>query len=147
MEVIISNNSGIALDVGFFQEMAATILSFEKVGTDAELSVVLVDEDEIQSLNAKYRDINTPTDVLSFPQSQDDPEGPCLLGDVVISPQVAEAQAVKYQHSFEKEMAILLIHGILHLIGFDHQESEEKEEMQKREEDIFNMLVREKRVQ
>jgi len=146
MEVIISNNSGIALDVGFFQELAENILSFEKIGTDAELSIVLVDKDEIQNLNAKYRGINTPTDVLSFPQPQDDFEGPCLLGDVVISPQVAESQAVKYQHSFEKEMAILLIHGILHLIGFDHEESEEKEEMQKREEEIFNRLVREKRV-
>jgi len=146
MEVIISNNSGIALDVGFFQELAENILSFEKIGTDAELSVVLVDKDEIQNLNAKYRRINTPTDVLSFPQSQDDFEGPCLLGDVVISPQVAEDQAVKYQHSFEKEMVILLIHGILHLIGFDHEESEEKEEMQKREEEILNRLVREKRV-
>jgi len=147
MEVIISNNSGIALNVGFFQELAETILGFEKVGTEAELSVVLVGEREIQDLNAKYRGINTPTDVLSFPQSQDEFDGPCLLGDVVISPQVAKAQAVKYEHSFEKEMAILLIHGILHLIGFDHEESEEQEGMQKREEEILNRLIREKRVQ
>lgn len=140
MEVLINNCSAVELDLEFFRELAEEVLEFEKVDAQAELSIVFLDEDQIHELNAKYRGVDSSTDVLSFLQSDDNLDGPHLLGDVVISPQVAQAQARKYQHSFDREMAILLIHGILHLLGFDHQTSEEKKAMQEKEEKILKTL-------
>jgi len=138
MEVLISNHSGIAVDIDFLSKLAEEILNLEEVDAEAELSIVLIDEGEIKKLNAEYRGINSATDVISFSQPQDHFEGPHLLGDVVISPQVAQTQALEYHHSFEKEMAILLIHGILHLLGYDHENSDEKGIMKAKEEKILN---------
>lgn len=146
MEVLISNRSAVAVDLDFLRELARKVLSFEKADTEAELSIVLVDEDEIQGLNAQYRGMDSLTDVLSFPQSRDNFEGPHLLGDVVISPQVAEAQAREYRHSPEKEIAILLVHGILHLLGHNHETPDERLKMQKKEEKILNDFLAEKRI-
>ncbi len=147
MEVIISNHSRIVANLDLLRELAEEVLNLEKVDTEAELSLVLADEDEIQRLNAQYREIDSPTDVLSFPQFQDDLEGPHLLGDVIISPQIAQAQAIEHRHSLEKEMAVLLIHGILHLLGFSHETPEDRSIMQEREEKILNYFLVEKRIQ
>jgi len=144
MEVIISNRSGVSVNLDLLHELAEDVLDFEKVDTGAELSIVLVDENKIKQLNAEYRGINLPTDVLSFPQLTENPTGPYLLGDVVISPQIAEVQAGEYQHSPEKEMAILLIHGILHLLGFDHETPEDKALMEEREKKILDNFLVEK---
>ncbi len=97
-----------------------------------ELSVALVDDDYIQELNRTYRHLDEPTDVLSFPMNE---EG--LLGDVVISLERAEKQATDYGHSFEREVAFLLVHGILHLFGYDHDNDEERAKMRDREEAIL----------
>lgn len=147
MEVLISNRSGLTLDLDFFRRLAEEVLGLEKVDSEVELSIVLVTEDEIRELNAQYRGIDTPTDVLSFPQSHDDQEGPHLLGDVAISPQVAQEQALKYGHSFEREMTVLLVHGILHLLGFDHENPQDSMRMREREEDIINRFLAENRIQ
>lgn len=89
----------------------------------AELSILLTGDREIHDLNLRYRGKNKPTDVLSFPQNDMEPaEGaPRVLGDVVISVETTRRQAAEKGHSFEREMAILLIHGVLHLIGYDHE--------------------------
>src|SRR3990167_491776 len=89
----------------------------------AELSIALVKNREIQRLNARYRHKNEPTDVLSFPSGGDLPEGMRLLGDVVISVEQAEKQARKRRKTLMEEMERLLIHGILHLLGYDHERS------------------------
>ncbi len=87
------------------------------------LSIALVGNQAIRTLNARYRAKNTPTDVLSFIAGDTLPSGEKLLGDVVISVQQAAKQARDKNHSLEKELEILLIHGILHLLGYDHERS------------------------
>ncbi len=143
MEVILNNRSGVALNQDLLRMVAEDILTGEEVDSLAELSIVFVDPAEIRQLNLDYRGINSSTDVLAFPQSPDSSEGPHLLGDVVISPQIAEEQANKYRHSSEKEIVILLIHGILHLLGFDHDTAEERSAMEKREKEILTRLLME----
>ncbi|TNF47333.1 rRNA maturation RNase YbeY [bacterium] len=94
---------------------------------DGELSVLLTDDSEIQSLNYQYRGVNRPTDVLSFSQVEGDPipheKGPIILGDVVISLERAREQAVDLNVTVEEELRRLFIHGLLHLMGYDHEGS------------------------
>lgn len=90
----------------------------------AELSLALVGDREIQELNARYRNKNEPTDVLSFPMDPALPAGKRILGDVVISVEQAEKQARKRSKTLDDEIERLLIHGTLHLLGYDHERSE-----------------------
>ena len=96
-----------------------------------EVSVSLVDNGTIHKLNRKYREVDRPTDVLSFPIFDDEPdmEGRVVLGDIVLSLEQAHIQAEEYGHSFEREVAFLTVHSMLHLLGYDHEtgEADEKE--------------------
>jgi probable rRNA maturation factor len=89
----------------------------------AELSIALVSDREIQALNAAYRRQNKPTDVLSFPADERLPTGGRLLGDVILSVEQARKQARARRRTLEQELELLLIHGILHLLGYDHERS------------------------
>lgn len=98
---------------------------------DLEVSVILVDDDRMRELNRTWRGVDRPTDVLSFPQLEpgegephlaSGPDAPVLLGDVVISLERAREQALEYGHSLEREVGFLTAHGILHLLGYDHQD-------------------------
>jgi probable rRNA maturation factor len=91
--------------------------------SEAELSIALVGDKEMRTLNAKYRKKNKTTDVLSFPADYPTPAEPVLLGDVIISVEQARRQAKERNHSLKTEMVTLLIHGILHLLGYDHERS------------------------
>lgn len=107
----------------------------------AELSLALVENREIQELNAKYRNKNEPTDVLSFPSEEILPTGIQILGDVVISVEQAEKQARRRSEALGEEIERLLIHGILHLLGYDHESSRrEARIMQDMERKISRML-------
>ncbi len=113
----------------------------------AELSVALVDDVQIRSLNRRYRKVDRPTDVLSFPAG-DAPaleEAPAPLGDVVISLETAWRQAAQFGHSPEREVGYLIAHGVLHLLGFDHETDEERAAMRRLEEEALARvaLVRE----
>lgn len=106
----------------------------------AELSLALVTDHEIRSLNRQYRGKDKPTDVLSFPLA--DELHPFLLGDVVISVETAARQAQRRGHSLREELQILLIHGILHLLGYDHEVSRsEAIRMHRKEREIGALLV------
>lgn len=97
---------------------------------DADLTIVLVDDARIQVLNRDFLAHDAPTDVLSFPADEPDPEtGRRYLGDVVISLARAAEQARERGHAFEAEMQLLAVHGVLHLLGHDHAEAEEKQRM------------------
>jgi probable rRNA maturation factor len=97
---------------------------------DADLTIVLVDDARIQALNRDFLAHDAPTDVLSFPADEPDPEtGRRYLGDVVISFARAAEQAREHGHAFEAEMQLLVVHGVLHLLGHDHAEAGEKERM------------------
>lgn len=125
-------------------------LRIEKIDQEVELSVVLVDAKQIQEINLEYRGLDKPTDVLSFAQEEGEIEFPeideisfRLLGDIVIALDVAQAQAQDYMHSFEREVAFLTAHGLLHLLGYDHgdQEGDQAlEQMLKQQEQILMFL-------
>ncbi len=118
-------------------------LRYEKFDRDCEVSVTLVDNEEIRELNREHRGIDKPTDVLSFPMFDDDfgDDEYEVLGDVVLSAERAAEQAVEYGHSFEREIAFLTVHSILHLLGYDHEagKAEESEMFAKQEEVLSKM--------
>ena len=104
-----------------------------EIHPDCELSISLVDESEMSALHVQWMDEPGPTDVLSFPMDEIRPQsraqGPGMLGDVILCPSFAAAQAREAGHSMQEELELLTVHGVLHLLGFDHREPEEKETM------------------
>ena len=125
------------LDVTAFERLSAFVLEREEAPATIELSIALVDIEEMTELNGEYRGKEGPTDVLSFECDElcdvIDPDEPIMLGDVVIAPEVAEAQAAEYGHTVEEELNLLLVHGVLHLLGYDHEDDADAEVMQARE--------------
>ena len=119
---------------------AKAALEYEKVTFVPEISVTFTDNEGIRELNAAHRNIDRPTDVLSFPlfEKEDltDATDGDALGDIVISLERAREQANEYGHSFEREVAFLTVHSMLHLLGYDHEisEKDEKEMFEKQEE-------------
>lgn len=116
-----------------------------EITEETEVSVTLVDDHEIRALNKQYRGIDQATDVLSFALEEglsfEQPAGlPRVLGDIVISLERAEVQSIEYGHSFEREVGYLITHGFLHLIGYDHQTNEDKQQMRLQEEKIMSKL-------
>jgi len=111
-------------------ERAARAVLDLSASPDADMTIVLVEDARIQALNRDFLSHDAPTDVLSFPADEPDPEtGRRYLGDVVISLARAVEQARERGHAFEAEMQLLVVHGVLHLIGHDHAGPEEKERM------------------
>lgn len=117
----------------------------ESLEGDAELAVTFVTNERIQEINAEYRKIDRPTDVISFALEDEvdgemeiiDSESPTLLGDIIISVDKAHEQAEEYGHSFRREMGFLALHGFLHLLGYDHMEEEDEKEMFGRQDEIL----------
>lgn len=123
---------GAAVDVDRLRELASFVLERRRVPDDMELSVLCVERDTIAQLNAHHMGATGPTDVLAFPidlPGETAPGEPAILGDVVLCPAVAAEQAVDHGTSAEAEMDLLLVHGILHLLGMDHGEPDEKAAM------------------
>ncbi|HWH26893.1 MAG TPA: rRNA maturation RNase YbeY [Pseudolysinimonas sp.] len=135
MSIEVNNESGIDVDEATLQRVAMYALDHLRVHRDAELAILLVDEAAMEQLHVQWMDEPGPTDVLSFPMdelrpgSEDEVTPAGLLGDIVLCPQVAIAQAVGAGHSSLDEMVMLTAHGILHLLGFDHSEPDEEKEM------------------
>ena len=135
MAVDIANESGVEADTGGLVRLAGFALEQLRIHPQAELSILLVDESTMSSYHEKYMGEPGPTDVLSFPMDElrppgDDDEPPeGLLGDIVLCPQVTAAQAAEHGRSATEESEYLLVHGLLHLLGFDHADPEEHAEM------------------
>lgn len=135
MTIEVVNESDVECDLDALGAQARFVLDRLRIHPQAELSVVLVDEAAMTELHVRWMDEPGPTDVLSFPmdelrQPQDDEEPePGMLGDVVLCPQVAGRQAADAGHSRDDELALLLTHGILHLLGYDHAEPAEHAQM------------------
>jgi len=113
----------------------------EDMAERGQFSLVLVSDRQIRTLNKDWMGKDKPTDVLSFPLSIDPPpsvELPWEVGEIVISVEKAQEQAIDYGHSFEREMAFLFVHGMLHVLGFDHMEPKEEKEMFGRQKQILN---------
>ncbi len=149
MEILISAQPE---DLHFPEGLEEVIrLAVEKVGElygaeDAEVSITLTDNAYIHELNRDYRGIDRPTDVLSFalneseePEILDGPEVD-VLGELVLSVERAEEQAEEYGHSLKREVAFLTVHGMLHLLGYDHMEEEERMEMEQEQRFVMEKL-------
>lgn len=122
-------------------------LNYEGFDCDCEVSVTFTDNEGIRELNREYREKDSATDVLSFPMydfaAGDEPvEGmPCELGDIVLSLERAAEQAEEFGHSFKREVSFLTVHSTLHLLGYDHELSEEDDrDMRKRQNDVMEIL-------
>ena len=118
--------------------------------TSLYICITLTNPQNIQDLNKKYRNIDKPTDVLSFPmfekveldelKQNSKPNMQDILGDIIISIPKVEEQAKEYGHSFERELSYMLVHGFYHLMGYDHMEEEDKAQMRKKEENVLSKL-------
>lgn len=125
---------------------------FEEEGLDnlnIYINIILTNPEEIRKINKEYRNIDKETDVLSFPMFEKEEIKEILqtklnnidvLGDVIVSIDKVYEQAKEYNHSFEREFAYMLVHGFYHLMGYDHMQDDEKEEMREKEENILNKL-------
>ncbi|HEV7166817.1 MAG TPA: rRNA maturation RNase YbeY [Micrococcaceae bacterium] len=135
MSIEVNNESGIPADEESLVRLVRYILDRLYVHPQTELSIILADLEAMEKLHIEWMDEPGPTDVLSFPMdelrpgSADRPSPAGLLGDIVLCPQVAEEQARAAGHSTAEELLLLTTHGVLHLLGYDHAEPEEKEEM------------------
>lgn len=143
MKVLVKNlHRDLKIDVRSIRKKAEAILS-DLSEENSELSVLFVDDEEMHKMNREYRGMDRPTDVLSF--SMGEGEGAeinsWLLGDVIISLDTASRQAEEKGHDFIKEILILLTHGILHLLGYDHEKSPEyAEKMRQKEKEILDNI-------
>lgn len=142
-------------------QLAKSVLAAQGVKADSELSMLFVDEEAMAELNKRFLGKEGPTDVLAFPIDDDDvveggrspdslgpgtgadpdsTDPPNLLGDVVVCPAVAARNAPGHAGSYEDEMALLVVHGILHILGMDHVDSEEAEAMEQRERELLDLF-------
>ena len=132
------------IDTLALERLASRALEAEAVAPPAELSILLADDATIHELNRTYRDTDSPTDVLSFAQGEGEafaqPEGAARhLGDVAISVDTARRQAAEYGVALQDELSHLLVHGILHLLGYDHQEQDDAAAMRLQEERVLGV--------
>ena len=126
IQILIRPQFEAMVDANHIKRVARVVLERESVPPSASLSLVITDDAESQSLNSRFRGVDAPTDVLSFGQEPTTgpfvtaPDEPPYLGDVILSFPRAQAQAVEMGHGTEEEVSLLIIHGILHLLGYDH---------------------------
>jgi probable rRNA maturation factor len=135
-----AETDGVPVDVDRWSRLAAAVLAVE--GARGELTLTFVDREEIAALNAEHLGQDGPTDVLSFPldAGEDSVSGvPVLLGDVVVCPAVAVAQAAHHAGTVDDELALLVVHGVLHVLGHDHAEPDETAEMRARELELLQV--------
>jgi probable rRNA maturation factor len=149
--------SALSIDTIRWIKLAEAVLAEEGVRGDTEVSILFVDEDAIADLNSRFLGKDGPTDVLAFPIDEEPAEGgrtpdsggtgpgyspgpeeaPTLLGDVVICPTVADRNAPEHAGNLDDELALLLVHGLLHLLGMDHEDQEEAEAMEAKEKKLL----------
>ena len=151
IDVQIKRGIKINNDKSWFKDIAIKVLDAEGITDSLELGLVITDTKTIRRLNKTYREQDQPTDVLAFHMVQNSseksnpffiipPNGVVQLGAVVISYPVAALQALEHGHSIEKELALLTVHGILHLLGYDHKKDKERRTMSAKEKQILNAV-------
>lgn len=122
------------------KEVILESLKVQGLGSNYEISLSFVTDEEIRELNRDYRAVDNSTDVLSFPMEDEFQLGIPLLGDIIISLDTAYRQAEEYKHSIKREIAYLVCHSIFHLLGYDHLEEDDKEEMRIKEKEVMGNL-------
>lgn len=135
MSIELTNESGVDVPLEALQELVQFAFGKLRVNPEADLAIIAVDEASMEQLHLQWMDEPGPTDVLSFPMDELRPPKPGdepvsgILGDIVLCPSVAKKQADAAGHSVIAELQLLTVHGLLHLLGFDHAEAEEEKEM------------------
>lgn len=146
MDVLFENNTNEEINYKLIEKVISEALRYEGVNDNTEVSVTIVDNEEIRKINNKFRNIDRATDVLSFPlidfdnESLPDDGSKIYLGDIIISIKRAKEQAKEYGHSIDREIGFLTAHSMLHLLGYDHMVPEEEKEMFAKQEEILNNL-------
>ena len=141
MEVFIANEQELSVDEPSLSGLARHVLDKEGLDESVELSILLIGADHIRRLNARFAGNDYATDVLSFPMMDDEEANESMLGDVVLCPEIARANAEKLNHSLDRELNVLLVHGILHLLGYDHQGKADGSDMERRLKEILESYV------
>ena len=146
MDVLFENNTNEEINYKLIEKVISEALRYEGVNDNTEVSVTIVDNEEIRKINNKFRNIDRATDVLSCPlidfdnESLPDDGSKIYLGDIIISIERAKEQAKEYGHSIDREIGFLTAHSMLHLLGYDHMVPEEEKEMFAKQEEILNNL-------
>ena len=152
INVLIDEGVEAPLKVDWLRRVVEQVLSSENVSPAVELGLVIASQERVQQLNRSYLGRDEPTDVLAFSTTEEigadsppfvtPPDGVLHLGEVIISYPQAVIQAEEHQHSIKKEIAILIIHGVLHLLGYEHDEPELERQMRAREMEILSYIER-----
>ncbi len=138
---MINIESEIPFSRDLLERAVTATLEHEAQSMEADLSIILTNDRRLHELNLNYLGIDAPTDVLSFPASETDPEtGARYIGDILISLPRAESQAAAADHALEAEVQLLVVHGVLHLLGHDHAQAEDKARMWKAQADVLEKL-------
>jgi probable rRNA maturation factor len=151
INISIKRNMDLPVDKNWLERIARRVLEDESIASSAEMGLLITDSKTIQKLNRIYRGQDKPTDVLAFqmtPDMNQEPEGSFVsppdgirhLGEVVISYPQAVKQAQEQGHGVTRELALLIVHGILHLLGYDHELPEEEQKMRDKENEILSLL-------
>lgn len=143
MEIGIFNQTEEKLDKELeeLKNMLSDFCEREKLG-NVIFNIIIIDNSTIHEINKEYRGKDAPTDVISFALEDDktviEPDGVRILGDIYISIDKVHEQALEYGHSFKRELSFLAVHGLLHLLGYDHMEKKDEEIMFKKQEEVLN---------
>lgn len=160
MRIYLENEGGLELSLDYqslAEEVAEAVLDYEECPYEAQIELLLTMNEEIHQMNKEFRGIDRPTDVLSFPmvdfpapadydfleedESCFDPEtGELMLGNIVISKEKVVEQAEEYGHSVKREFSFLIAHSMLHLLGYDHMEEEERVVMESKQKEVLNNI-------
>jgi probable rRNA maturation factor len=141
IEIEIDQNFSDQLEISGLQAVADKVLAITETSLDSEIGLQIIEDAQMQQLNLQYMGINSPTDVLSFPVPFQNPEtGNPYLGDILISYPTAARQAEAAGHPVAEEISLLLVHGILHLLGYDHLTTEDKTAMWDIQDTILTAL-------
>lgn len=154
MSIFVADEQGEDVDLAGIRDLAEMVLAEEGYPDDSEATLLLVSDDEMVAYNKRFLDREGPTDVLAFPvenlipqvvPERDVNQPPLLLGDVIVAPSYIRRQARSFDVTFEEEISLMVVHGVLHLLGYDHNEDGEAELMEDRERKILSRVGVERR--
>ena len=146
MNVFLTDEQAVPVDLALIRHLAEAILEHEGYPDESEVTVMLVTDDDMTGYNERFMKRTEPTDVLAFPLETLEPgrpperrpgEPPITLGDVIISPDYVRRQAMEQGSEFGDELALMVVHGVLHLMGWDHANDDQAEEMEERERKLL----------
>jgi probable rRNA maturation factor len=149
INILVDEGVEAGVEPSWLEEVAQRVLAAEKANAKTEVGIVVTGQEMVQQLNRNYRGQDEPTDVLAFSTREEAdgmpsfilaPDGLSHLGEVIISYPQAQTQAEEHGHSLKRELTILLIHGLLHLLGYEHEEKEPRSKMQTREKELLELI-------